>query len=237
MNTKNRPLDGFEERLLGELKLAVAEHAQAAESAPVAQASAVRPFWRPRTIGIGVAAVAGAGAAVAAPVFLTGPGGASPAFAVEEQEDGTVEVEIMDLRDSGELEEALAEHGIPAVVDYLSDGMACAEPRFEYSPNGNVFISSERDEESREETHRFSVHPEELGPDDTLVLEIREFGEGGWGMGAAVAQGEVADCEPVEPEEGMLPVPDDSDEVVEEDNAVAVEGSDGSAEGGSVEAD
>src|SRR5262249_57944712 len=56
--------------------------------------------------------------------------GAAPAYAVTQNGDGTVTVQITSLRDAAGLQQKLGEAGIRAVVQYLPPGKACREPWF-----------------------------------------------------------------------------------------------------------
>ncbi len=104
-------LDSFETALLTELRREVAEHPAAAPA----------PRRAPRRrLKLAVAgAVAGAAATVAA-VGLSGGGPtASPAFAVDVNPDGSVDVAVFRLDDAHGLEVALAEHGVDATVQFV----------------------------------------------------------------------------------------------------------------------
>ncbi|MEZ0577265.1 hypothetical protein [Nocardioides sp. MH1] len=99
-------LDGFDRALLTELRLV------AAEGAP-----APRRTRRIALAGTGAAAVA------ATVVGVTTLGSPAAAYAVAETGDGDVVVTIRELEDASGLEDALADHGIDADVDYdSSDG-------------------------------------------------------------------------------------------------------------------
>jgi hypothetical protein len=105
-------LDTFETALLAELRREVAEHP--------AQAPARRRPPRRRLRVIAAGAVATAAATVAA-VGLTGGGPtASPAFAVDANPDGSVDLVVHRLDDADGLEAALAAHGIDATVHFVS---------------------------------------------------------------------------------------------------------------------
>ena len=104
-------LDPFESALLAELRREVAEHPAAAP--------ALRRAPRRRLKVVAAGAVAAAAATVVA-VGLTGGGPtASPAFAVDGNPDGSVDVAVFRLDDADGLEAALAEHGIDATVNFV----------------------------------------------------------------------------------------------------------------------
>jgi hypothetical protein len=103
----NPELDSFDRALLTELRQVAAERA----TAPVRRTT--RKRW----------ALAGSGiAAAAVTTFGITTLGSSAAYAVDETGDGDVIITIHELDDADGLEEALADHGIEADVDYQSDG-------------------------------------------------------------------------------------------------------------------
>jgi hypothetical protein len=103
----NTELDSFDRALLTELRLIAAEGAPA----PVRR---TRKRWAYAGTGVAAAAVTAFG--------LTTLGSPS-AYAVDEQGDGDIVITIHELDDADGLEQALAEHGIEADVDYRSDGL------------------------------------------------------------------------------------------------------------------
>lgn len=120
---QERPLDGFESRLLAEL-LSVVEEQQA-----------MAPPRRPRrrllvAAGVGVAA---AGLVVGAAI-LPG-GGPSSAYAVTAGANGEVHVQIHRLEDAAGLQRALADKGVQADVTYLPYGQQCAPGRYVEAPS------------------------------------------------------------------------------------------------------
>ncbi|AOS61667.1 hypothetical protein [Actinoalloteichus hymeniacidonis] len=111
----------FEDRLLVELKEVIAENSSQLQPTP-------QPARRSR--GPRLVAAAGLTALGTTGVVALMLGTSTAAFSVEKQNDGLVRIEISDLRDAEELEDALAEAGIPALVDYLPEGQFCRQPRF-----------------------------------------------------------------------------------------------------------
>ncbi|GGL50461.1 hypothetical protein [Planomonospora parontospora] len=69
---------------------------------------------------------AAAALAVAVPVLT---GGGTPAYAVSRNPDGTITVEINEVRDPKALEADLNALGFDAVVDYVPRGKQCEDPR------------------------------------------------------------------------------------------------------------
>lgn len=102
----NHPeLDSFDRALLTELR-----HV-AAEGAP-APARRTRKRWALSGAGIAAAAVTALGVTTL---------GSSAAYAVDETSDGDIVITIRELDDADGLEDALADHGIDAEVDYRAD--------------------------------------------------------------------------------------------------------------------
>jgi hypothetical protein len=133
VSTEHEQGNGFEERLLRELR-----HAVEGEPAPGPAMRERRPRLRVaqrRRLALagGVAVAAALAAAVGVPGrFLSN----TPAFAVTVNGDGTVTVQINSLRDAAGLQEKLGENGIPAVVQYLPEGKACQQPWFTPATRG-----------------------------------------------------------------------------------------------------
>ena len=98
--------DSFDRALLTELRQVAAEPA-------AARVRRTRKRWA--YVGTGVAA-----AAVTA--FGLTSLGSPAAYAVDETGDGDIVITIHELDDADGLEQALADHGIEADVDYQSDG-------------------------------------------------------------------------------------------------------------------
>jgi hypothetical protein len=118
----------FEDKLLVELKTVVAENAR--DAAAVTQLPARRRA-RGRVALAGIAAVVATAVAVVVPA-VGGRGGLQPAYAVTENDDGTVTVKIYSIRDERGLERQIEEKaGIPASVHYLPRDKMCAPPWLE----------------------------------------------------------------------------------------------------------
>jgi hypothetical protein len=120
-----RSLDGFEERLLRELREVVAA---GGTSAPYGSlpAHAGAAWWkRRRSLALLGAVVAGlVPAALAVSPF--GGNADDRAWAVTSKADGSVAVEIDSLRDADGLQRQLKQAGVPAVVQYIPPGKTCA---------------------------------------------------------------------------------------------------------------
>jgi hypothetical protein len=120
MITGETNLDGFELRLLGELRRVVSERA----SAPAVSAPAPRRFGR-RSLALAGGVAVAAGIAVVVGLSVGDGGGPEKAYAVTSNPDGSVTVKINSLRDSAGLERKLNEAGVPALVQYLPPGKTC----------------------------------------------------------------------------------------------------------------
>ena len=129
--SQQHPGSDFEERLLVELREAVAERGAAPADSDATVVDA-KPPWRrgPRlALGGGVAL-----AAVAAALLVSAGGDDTPAaFAVETQPGGGVKIEIYDLADPAGVERALEEAGVRSQVTFLAEGMTCREPHYQPS--------------------------------------------------------------------------------------------------------
>ncbi|ABW14432.1 hypothetical protein Franean1_5073 [Parafrankia sp. EAN1pec] len=85
------------------------------------------PRRRRRALRLGV--VGAAAAAVSLTAALVLPGSASPAYALSEEPDGTVKVQINEFRQAKQLEADLRAAGINAVVDFVPIGQTCQQLR------------------------------------------------------------------------------------------------------------
>jgi hypothetical protein len=156
---------------------------------------------RSRRVGrrlIAGAAAAGlaAVAAVALPL-LTGP---DPAYAVSENANGTITVELKEFRDADRLEQDLKGMGVTADVTYLKPYTKCQSDR-------GALVGGEYDtpEEWRESVHYkaarpgpkgFTIDPRQVGKGQTLALEFTENPKGPVRsqLHASVIEGAVAPC-------------------------------------------
>jgi hypothetical protein len=190
-------LDGFEERLLTQLKEVVAERGSmtATPAAPAA-----RPGRRRLVVSLAMAtALVVVGVLVAA--LLPGLGEA-PAYAVTRDPDGSIRVYIRDYRDPKGLQRRLEAFGVKAAVDYIPLGKTCREPRGDFVPPEQA----PREMVSwgpfgEEDGFYWKLHPEFIGPDQTFVYEV-QVGKDAHGDGVQramirLANGPVAPCDPV----------------------------------------
>lgn len=156
-------LNGFDERLLNELKRVVAGRA-ATKSTPVAR---TRFGWKPRlALAAGAAALGVTGAVVTA--VAPGQETTTSAYAVTTEQDGKVRVEIKITRDADGLERKLEKVGIAAEVDYLSGGQRCQHPRYTKAP-GTIPLRIDRT--GKRASVVFIVDPADFRG-RTLVIEV-----------------------------------------------------------------
>lgn len=120
-------LGQFEQNLLTELREVVAEQA----STPPPRRALPRRRLALTTAGVGLLA---AGLLIGVPAIYGGQ--TSPAYAVTNNDDGTVTISVSRLEDPDGLERELASHGIRAEVDFTPPGKQCqaSPPRYEDQP-------------------------------------------------------------------------------------------------------
>jgi len=186
-------LDGFEERLLAQLKEVVAER----------QTMTAAPPRRPRRRLVISVAVAGALAVVGVLVAALLPGlGEQPAYAVIRDPDGSIRVYIRDYRDPKGLQNRIEAFGVKAVVDYIPWGTTCREPRGDFVPPDQMPLEMVTwGPFGEEDGYYWKLHPEFIGPDQTFVyvVRVRTEADGGHDQRVVIrlANGPVAPCDPV----------------------------------------
>jgi hypothetical protein len=186
----------FEDRLLDELRTVVAAR-------PAPEAVSAAP---PRRLRLALATGAVAATAVGV-VVISGGDSAAPAYAVEQQPDGSVTVEIRSLRDAAGLQEKLRAAGIPAVVDYTPAGKMCRAPRGR--PATVVRRKSIRIAVREGRTTTFTISRGSVGPGQTLVI-MSSMGSGASSLGTELVEGPVATCELVDAPPPPAPRPGDT---------------------------
>ncbi|MGI5269614.1 hypothetical protein ACQEUU_10715 [Nonomuraea sp. CA-218870] len=140
------------------------------------------------------AALSGVAAAAVAALMING--GASAAFAVASQADGSIKVTINELRDPGELERALAAQGVDAQVDYLPEGKTCQPSRGEPAKAEGRVESGLHANGGKVD---FTITKNAVGGGETLVLAVTGSGPGETptSLSISVIKGEVKECAPV----------------------------------------
>ncbi|HEY3021131.1 MAG TPA: hypothetical protein VGJ32_13120 [Solirubrobacteraceae bacterium] len=177
----------FEDRLLSELRAVVA-----ARPAPAPTPAVAKRSRRPARLLVGAAAVA---AATATAVVIAGGGGtAAPAFAVERQADGSVDVEINSLRDADGLEEKLRAVGIAAVVDFTPAGKTCRQPRGRAATRPHSGPHTLGLRVRPDGSARFTIGRGDVQPGQTLVITAAKV-TGLTSLGTQIVEGPVAPCE------------------------------------------
>jgi len=188
-------VSNFEERLLVELREIVKE-------GPTARGRR-RRLPAPRVALAGGLAAAVLAAAVVAGVFLLSAG-TPAAYAVTENADGSVTVEIDSLTDASGLQAQLRAAGVPAVVVYLPPGKTCAEPWFTPAGAGGGTHSSAVGRAADGSTS-FTIGGD-VPAGETLVVSAQT----GPGRAAALAvgwaRGDVPPCRVVDAPAGSGPL-------------------------------
>jgi len=173
----------FEDRLLAELREVVESR-----PAPAREPSARRT--PPRRVGLTLGAGAALAAVGAAAVVLAGGGSDTPAYAVERQDDGTVTVDINNLRDADGLERKLRAAGVPAEVDYTPEDKTCRSPRGKPADGPHTMGMRGRDDGSA----RLTIPRGDVKPGETVVIST-SVGEHLSSIGIEIVDGPVAACE------------------------------------------
>ncbi|MDO5502474.1 MAG: hypothetical protein Q4G67_04790 [Actinomycetia bacterium] len=150
----SEPLNTFEERLLGELTLAVTEpHALRRR--------------RPSVKWLGIAAAGVAATAVGLGAVIAAP---QPAWAVGSNPDGTVTITINRPEGAARLEKRLAELGIAADVQFPPEGRRCAPGRLPDSTVDDV-NAIEAATIGRDQIE-LTVDPAKADGSTTLLIEV-----------------------------------------------------------------
>ena len=178
----------FEDRLLAELRQVVAER-------PAPDVTAPPSPHRRRPLLIAGTATATAAAGAAALLLAIGGAGVSPAFAVDRQPNGNVNVTINklgDAQDAQGLQSQLRAAGINAEVDYTPAGKACRQPRGRTAPpsNGGRGVVGVRVNGG---SSTFTISRNMVGPGQTLVIAT-SGGTGPTSSGMQVVDGPVSPC-------------------------------------------
>lgn len=141
------------------------------------------------------ALAATAALAVALPVLV---GGGTPAYAVDQNPDGTISIEINEVREPKKLEADLNALGFRAVVDYVPQGKQCEDPRGDFLPRersygraaDNALVLIDRETPS---DGGFVFNPGALEEGQTAVLEFT-IGDPTVGIWARISNGPVKPC-------------------------------------------
>ena len=173
MNSTDRRLAPYEQRLLVELREVVTERATS-NRAPARTRTA-----RPRTrvaVGLGAAAALALAAAIGAPALLGA--GDRPAYAAERDPDGSIRIHIREYRDAKGLQARLRQLGVAAVVDYVPNGQQCREPRATYVPSDQVppgLLTTLPP--GNGDAAYWKLHPDLIGPGQTFVYTTTIIGD------------------------------------------------------------
>jgi hypothetical protein len=188
-------VSNFEERLLDELRSLVA--------VPPSGHEQRRAVWRrPRLVLAGGLAAVLAAAAIAGVVVLSA--GTQAAYAVTENADGTVTVEIDSLTDAAGLQAELQQAGVNAVVEYLPAGKECQRPWFTPAGHDAIGPTTGSVGRSSDGATRFTITAPPAGI--TLVISTQTGSGGLQALGIGYAQGEVPPCQVVDAPAGSGPL-------------------------------
>ncbi|SNT15443.1 RNA polymerase sigma factor, sigma-70 family [Micrococcales bacterium KH10] len=127
------PLNKFEESLLTELRTYTQE--RSADSAESTVSSHAKPKSRNWLIGVAATGITAIGVAVAFSALAP-----TPAFAIDAQADGSIIVTVRELSDEAKLQEALAERGIEAEVNFNAQSLADGSVITVSDADGNVSV-------------------------------------------------------------------------------------------------
>ncbi|MDP9864958.1 MULTISPECIES: hypothetical protein [Streptosporangium] len=176
----------FEERLLMELKAEIGERNERAARGPA------RSKMRRRLLA-GVAAAGIAAAAVVAVPLVTGT--ESPAYALTQNPDGSLTLQINEFRDPGQVERDLAELGVRADVSYVKPGKWCAPDRGRMAgPSSSVDLADLKSKDPKVKARASKlmedspseraydlvrnggvrIYPKEIKPEQTAVMMFTE---------------------------------------------------------------
>lgn len=175
----------FQEQLLAELKETVAQ--RAATPAPATGRRGVR---RGAQAG---AVLATAGAVAVLPSLFTGT--ATPAFAVERNDDGSISVWMREYTQPHKLLDRLRDLGVNAVVDFVPADKHCSTPRADFAAPDPLLWTSMPPRDGRSGYMR--LRPDRIAPGRTLVMEVYYRNDAGGhveGDLVRVATGPVAAC-------------------------------------------
>jgi hypothetical protein len=156
-------------------------------------------------VSLGVAAAVVVGLVVVMPT-MGGDRAHNQAFAVTENADDTVTVEIRSIEDAEGLERRLQEAGVPAAVYYLPPGKACSPREFdvESPPIEDRQAEMERQRltitQTEDGAFLFTVDRSRLLPGYTLLIETKYAirGSAEPSIDAGYISGDVSHCEPVD---------------------------------------
>ncbi|MEU4835972.1 hypothetical protein [Streptosporangium sp. NPDC023615] len=210
--------DTFEERLLAELRTEIAARAEQGR-APVPGRFAGRRFaWA----GAGVATIAAA-TAVAVPLAIGSP---TPAYALTENADGSINLTINEFRDPEQVERELAELGVRADITYLPLGKRCGNARAPFVKGDKADVSAE-DLSSKDPVvqarirkrmenlpsarairpkNGITIHPRHIERGQIVMIEVQENPVEptverpgvAWGFTGRLTEGPVAPCQVVD---------------------------------------
>jgi hypothetical protein len=173
------------------------------EPEPRAATMATHRRWR--RIGLAAAALA-AGFGLATSLVVGGDDSAS-ANTAERTDDGAIVITIRDARHPKDLQRRLNDLGVPAVVDFLVDGGGGCEPDRStgwvvgHEPGAGRAEMLLTPLPSPHDDPKFLLHPDQIRPGETAVLEFQVDEEPAGPMvmvRQGLTSGPVGPCVPVD---------------------------------------
>jgi hypothetical protein len=188
----------FEDRLWGEL---VEQHGAVLAEQPVLAHVAPRRVRRGPLGAVALALALG----LAALVIALGRGGATSAYAVVSNPDGTITVTIRELAGVEPANERLEELGVPARIPPARED--CPTSRADLQP---AHLTPEQSRETFEPVggnggYSVRIDPKAIPAGDTLLLRAYELPSGLIAMRALVIEGPAPSC--LAPDPGQSPAP------------------------------
>jgi len=138
------------------------------------------PRMRHRLLA-GVSALGAVAAAAVTAVALMG--GGTPAYALTSHSDGSISVQIKQLRNPRALMADLARHGVTSDITYLSRGQSCAQQPFpgrRPDPARSAQEAKAFQGASQGTRPYFKVYPAQIPSGTTLVLRVSSQTIGVW---------------------------------------------------------
>lgn len=175
-------LDTFEVQLLEDLRAHVSGRTKPGSHNPASS----RRWRRPLTL-VGVAAAAAITLAIVLPASHN-----SPAYAVSDGPNGTIDVQINSLEDAAGLQADLQQHGVRSEVLYLGNNMKCSPGRYKPAPAA----PDSPTQFSIGEGISVSLDRRDLGPDTTVVIAASRIPNGVYAE-VGIAAGPVKACDPI----------------------------------------
>ena len=175
-------LDTFEAQLLEDLRAHVLGRTHPGPQNPASS----RRWRRPLTL-VGAASAAAITLAIVFPASHN-----SPAYAVSDGPNGTIDVQVNSLEDAAGLQAALQQRGVRSQVLYLGSNMKCSPGRYKPAPS----VPDSETQFSIGEQITVTLDRRDLGPDTTVVIAASRIPNGVY-ADVGIAAGPVKACDPI----------------------------------------